>query len=355
MIVVTGGAGFIGSNFVRSWIAVTGEGVVNVDKLTYAGNLDNLGLVRDDALHVFVRADVCDGPALRAVLEAHRPRAVVHLAAETHVDRSIHGPSAFVQTNVVGTHTVLEAVRDYWSTLDAGLRERFRLLHVSTDEVYGSLAEAAPPSTENARYLPNSPYAASKAAADHLVRAYHATFGLPAVITNCSNNYGPYQHPEKLVPLVIINALRGESVPVYGDGGNVRDWLHVEDHCAALRAVLEHGRPGETYNVSAHAERPNLELVAELCDAVDELAGRCGTPRRALISMVPDRPGHDRRYALDATKLRRDLGWRPAQALADGLRSTVAWYIEHQAWVRTVRNEGYAAWVARNYGARRPA
>lgn len=355
MILVTGGAGFIGSNFVRSWVVDCDEPVINVDLLTYAGNLENLAAVRRNARHELVRMDICDGTALRALLTARRPRAIVHLAAETHVDRSIHGPAAFIRTNVVGTHTLLDAAKEYWTGLDDAARRAFRFLHVSTDEVYGSLALDAAPCNEQARYAPNSPYAASKAASDHLVRAYHATFGLPVLVTNCSNNYGPYQHPEKLIPLVITNALAGEAIPVYGDGQNVRDWLHVEDHCDALRTVLAHGLPGETYNVSAHSERTNLLVVHALCDVVDALVGAGTSRRRELVRMVKDRPGHDRRYALDASKLQRELGWVPAHEFTAGMGDTVRWYVEHAAWVKGMRNDDFKAWVDSNYREREPS
>jgi len=327
MLLVTGGAGFIGSNFVLATVAQAGEPVVNLDKLTYAGNLKNLDALRGDARHSFVQGDICDRPLLRKLLERHRPRAIVHLAAESHVDRSIEGPAEFVQTNVVGTFCLLEEARAYWSTLAATERAAFRFLHVSTDEVYGSLGADDPAFTEETPYAPNSPYSASKAASDHLVRAYHQTYGLPTLITNCSNNYGPHQFPEKLIPLMIHHALAGRPLPVYGDGLNVRDWLYVEDHCSALREVLARGRPGEVYNVGGGAEMQNIDLVRTLCALLDEAKPRTGGSYASLIIFVKDRPGHDRRYATDAGKIRRELGWRPQESFESGLRKTVRWYL----------------------------
>jgi len=330
MLLVTGGAGFIGSNFVLSTLAKSGEPVVNLDKLTYAGSLANLEALRGDARHVFVQGDICDRALVRELLARHRPRAVVHLAAESHVDRSIEGPSPFVQTNVVGTFTLLEETRGYWSGLAAADRAAFRFLHISTDEVYGSLGPDDPAFSETTPYSPNSPYSASKAASDHLVRAYHHTYGLPALITNCSNNYGPHQFPEKLIPLMIHSALAGKPLPVYGDGQNVRDWLFVLDHCEALRTVLERGRPGEVYNIGGCAEMKNLDLVRLLCALLDELRPRTGGSYEGLISFVKDRPGHDRRYAIDARKIQGELGWRPAESFESGLRKTVRWYLEQR-------------------------
>ena len=327
MLLVTGGAGFIGSNFVLGTVAQAGEPVVNLDKLTYAGSLRNLDALRGDARHTFVQGDICDRELLRKLLEQHRPRAIVHLAAETHVDRSIQGPAEFVQTNVVGTFALLEESRAYWQDLAAPERTAFRFLHISTDEVYGSLGPEAPAFTEETPYAPNSPYSASKAASDHLVRAYHHTYGLPTLITNCSNNYGPHQFPEKLIPLMIHHALAGKPLPVYGDGLNVRDWLYVEDHCAALREVLAHGRPGEVYNVGGGAEMKNIDLVRTLCALLDDASPRTGGSYASLITFVQDRPGHDRRYAIDAGKIRRELGWQPQESFESGLRKTVRWYL----------------------------
>ena len=327
MLLVTGGAGFIGSNFVLGTVAQAGEPVVNLDKLTYAGSLRNLDALRGDARHTFVQGDICDRELLRKLLEQHRPRAIVHLAAESHVDRSIQGPAEFVQTNVVGTFALLEESRAYWQDLAAPERTAFRFLHISTDEVYGSLGPEAPAFTEETPYAPNSPYSASKAASDHLVRAYHHTYGLPTLITNCSNNYGPHQFPEKLIPLMIHHALAGKPLPVYGDGLNVRDWLYVEDHCAALREVLARGRPGEVYNVGGGAEMKNIDLVRTLCALLDDASPRTGGSYASLITFVQDRPGHDRRYAIDAGKIRRELGWQPQESFESGLRKTVRWYL----------------------------
>ena len=327
MLLVTGGAGFIGSNFVLSTVAQAGEPVVNLDKLTYAGSLRNLDALHDDARHTFVQGDICDRALLRKLLEHHRPRAIVHLAAESHVDRSIEGPAEFVQTNVVGTFSLLEEARTYWMQLAAPERAAFRFLHVSTDEVYGSLGPGDPAFTEETPYAPNSPYSASKASSDHLVRAYHHTYGMPTLITNCSNNYGPHQFPEKLIPLMIHNALAGKPLPVYGDGLNVRDWLYVEDHCTALSEVLARGRPGGVYNVGGGAEMTNIDLVRTLCALLDEAKPRTGGSYESLITFVKDRPGHDRRYAIDSGKIRRELGWRPQETFESGLRKTVRWYL----------------------------
>src|SRR5450631_3725580 len=349
MILVTGGAGFIGSNFVLDWLAASAEAVVNLDKLTYAGNLANLASLAGEERHVFVRGDIADRELLDRLFATHRPRAVVHFAAESHVDRSIVGPAAFVRTNVVGTFELLEAARSYWQGLEPARRDGFRFLHVSTDEVYGSLGPEDPPFSETTPYAPNSPYAASKAASDHLVRAYHHTYGLPALTTNCSNNYGRFQFPEKLIPLMILNARDHKPLPVYGDGKNVRDWLYVEDHCDAIAAVLRDGRPGETYNIGGWNEKPNLEIVQTICDLVDEIAPGSRSSRRDLITFVKDRPGHDRRYAMDARKIERELGWKPKATFESGIRETLRWYLENETWVRDVTSGSYRQWVATHY------
>ena len=350
MILVTGGAGFIGANFVLDWLAREGTPVVNLDKLTYAGNLENLAALRNDARHHFVRGDIADRALLDRLLREHRPRAIVHFAAESHVDRSIHGPAEFVKTNVMGTFALLEAAREHWSSLAQPEKERFRFLHVSTDEVYGSLGPTDPAFTERTPYAPNSPYAASKAASDHLVRSYHHTYGLPTVTTNCSNNYGPFQFPEKLIPLMVVNAVNGKPLPVYGDGGNVRDWLYVGDHCEAVRLVLARGRPGETYNIGGNAERTNLEVVNAICSILDELRpSPLITHHTSLITRVADRPGHDRRYAMDSGKLRNALGWQPRERFETGLRKTVQWYLEHLTWVDGVTSGAYRQWIDINY------
>jgi dTDP-glucose 4,6-dehydratase len=347
MILVTGGAGFIGANFVLGWLADGSEPVVNLDKLTYAGNLRSLASLAGDARHVFVRGDIGDQAAVSALLAQYRPRAIVNFAAETHVDRSIRGPAAFIDTNVVGTLAFLECVREWWAALPVGERAAFRFLHVSTDEVYGSLGPGDPPFSETTPYAPNSPYAASKAASDHLVRAYHHTYGLPTLTTNCSNNYGPLQFPEKLIPLMIVNALAGTPLPVSGDGRQVRDWLHVSDHCAAIRAVLARGCPGETYNIGGDAERANIDVVRTLCRLIS--ARRPGLDCERLITFVTDRPGHDRRYAIDATKIRNELGWRPAHTFETGLRDTVDWYLANDAWLASVQSAEYRRWVDVQY------
>jgi dTDP-glucose 4,6-dehydratase len=348
MLLVTGGAGFIGSNFVLSTLARTGEPIVNLDKLTYAGNLRNLDALRGDARHVFVQGDICDRALVKRLLEKHRPRAIVHFAAESHVDRSISGPAEFVQANVVGTWCLLEEARDHWKKNGADLR----FLHVSTDEVYGSLGPEDAAFTETTPFAPNSPYAASKAAADHMVRAYRHTYGLPTLTTNCSNNYGPYQFPEKLIPLMIQRALAGEPLPVYGDGRNVRDWLYVLDHCEGVRIVLERGRPGETYNIGGNSEKKNIDVVNLLCRVLDELRPRSAGGYAELIDFVKDRPGHDRRYAIDASKLKRELGWQPTESFASGLRKTVQWYLDNQAWAGEVTSGAYRNWIAANYATR---
>jgi dTDP-glucose 4,6-dehydratase len=347
MILVTGGAGFIGANFVLDWFAHAAEPLVNLDKLTYAGNLRTLAPLAAKGEHVFVRGDIGDADLVRSLLERHRPRAIVNFAAETHVDRSIHGPAAFVQTNVVGTFALLECVRAWWSDLPAQSRNAFRFLHVSTDEVYGSLGPDDPPFSETTAYAPNSPYAASKASSDHLVRAYHHTYGLPTLTTNCSNNYGPRQFPEKLIPLMIVNALSGAALPVYGDGKNVRDWLYVADHCSAIRSVLEKGRPGQTYNVGGNAEMANIDVVRTVCRLVQ--ARRPGRDCERLVTFVTDRPGHDRRYAIDATKIRDELGWAPAETFESGMQRTVDWYLANGEWLSSVQNAEYRRWVDLQY------
>jgi dTDP-glucose 4,6-dehydratase len=352
MILVTGGAGFIGSNFVLDWLAQSDEGVVNLDKLTYAGNLNNLASVKDDPRHVFVRGDIGDRDTVAALLAQHKPRAIVHFAAESHVDRSIHGPGEFITTNINGTFALLEAARAYWSGLDEAGKAAFRFLHVSTDEVYGTLGPADPPFSETTAYAPNSPYSASKAASDHLVRAYHHTYGMPVLTTNCSNNYGPYHFPEKLIPLIIANALAGKPLPIYGDGMQVRDWLFVSDHCAAIRRVLGAGRTGEVYNVGGWNEMANLEVVHTLCDILDRLAPKAAGSYRDQITYVKDRPGHDRRYAIDASKLERELGWKPAETFETGIMKTVQWYLANQAWVENVQSGAYKSWVETNYANR---
>ena len=350
MILVTGGAGFIGANFVVDWLGGSSEPVLNLDKLTYAGNLHNLASVQGDARHVFVQGDIGDSALVGRLLAEHRPRAIVNFAAESHVDRSIHGPEDFIQTNVVGTFRLLEAARHYWQALPAIQKEAFRFLHVSTDEVYGTLAADAPAFTEQHNCEPNSPYSASKAASDHLVRAWHHTYGLPVLTTNCSNNYGPYHFPEKLIPLMIVNALAGKSLPVYGDGMQIRDWLYVKDHCSAIRRVLEAGRLGETYNVGGWNEKPNIDIVHTVCALLDELRPRAdGQSYRTQITYVKDRPGHDRRYAIDARKIEAELGWRPLETFDTGIRKTVQWYLQNPDWVAGVQTGAYRDWVQTQY------
>ena len=356
MIFVTGGAGFIGSNFVRDWLSTSDEPVLNIDKLTYAGNLNNLSSLAGDARHLFEREDICAGERIAALFAAHRPRAILHFAAESHVDRSISGPGEFVRTNINGTFALLEAARGYWSGLPEGEKAAFRFLHVSTDEVYGTLGPHDAPFSETTPYAPNSPYSASKAASDHLVRAYHHTYGLPTLTTNCSNNYGPFHFPEKLIPLIIANALAGKPLPIYGDGQQVRDWLYVGDHCAAIRRVLEAGRLGETYNIGGWNEMSNMEVVKKVCAILDGLAPRAD--KRAYeeqITYVIDRPGHDRRYAIDASKIERELGWKPAETFDSGILKTVQWYLANQEWVRDVQSGAYTQWVEQNYGNRQVA
>jgi dTDP-glucose 4,6-dehydratase len=352
MLLVTGGAGFIGSNFVLSTLAATGEPVVNLDKLTYAGNIRNLESLAADARHVFVKGDICDRALVRELLARHRPRAIVHFAAESHVDRSIHAPGDFVQTNLVGTFSLLEEARAFRETLQDAAKRAFRFVQVSTDEVYGSLGPSDAAFTETTPYAPNSPYAASKAGADHLARAYWHTYGLPVITTNCSNNYGPYQFPEKLIPLMIHNALAGKPLPVYGDGQNVRDWLYVLDHCSALRVVLERGRPGETYNIGGDCETHNLDVVRRICALLEEARPRSAGRYADLITFVSDRPGHDRRYAIDCSKVRDELGWRPQEGFASGLQRTVRWYLEHEQWVADVTSGAYRNWIDANYSRR---
>ena len=352
MILVTGGAGFIGANFVLDWLASISEPVVNLDKLTYAGNLETLASLKGNPSHIFVQGDIGDSALIDRLLAEHQPSAVVNFAAESHVDRSIHGPEDFVQTNVLGTFRLLESVRGYWKALPADQQTAFRFLHVSTDEVYGSLSATDPAFTEEHTYEPNSPYSASKAASDHLVRAWHHTYGLPVLTTNCSNNYGPYHFPEKLIPLMIVNALAGKPLPVYGDGMQVRDWLYVKDHCSAIRRVLEAGRLGETYNVGGWNEKPNIDIVNTVCALLDELQPRAdGKSYREQISYVTDRPGHDRRYAIDARKLERELGWKPAETFDSGIRKTVEWYLSNGEWVSNVQSGAYRAWVEKQYDA----
>lgn len=353
-ILVTGGAGFIGSNFVLTWLKSAGTPLVNLDLLTYAGNPANLADLEGDSKYTLVRGDICDAALVGSLLKTHRPRAIVHFAAESHVDRSIASPEAFIRTNVNGTFTLLDQARAYRETIAPEDRDGFRFLHVSTDEVYGTLGPSDPPFSETTPYAPNSPYAASKAGSDHLVRAYFHTFGLPVLTTNCSNNYGPYQFPEKLIPLMILNALEGKRLPVYGDGKNVRDWLFVEDHCAAIRTVLEKGRPGETYNIGGNSEKANIDVVTAICNLVDELSPPLpgGAPRTSLITYVKDRPGHDRRYAIDATRISRELGWKPAQEFEGGLRKTVEWYLNNDAWIANVRTGAYREWIEKNYAER---
>ena len=352
MLLVTGGAGFIGANFVLDWLAQSDEPLVNLDNLTYAGNLENLVTLEGDKRHVFVKGDIADTALVSHLLATHQPRAVVNFAAESHVDRSIHGPEDFIQTNIVGTFRLLEAVKAHWGSLSGDHKADFRLLHVSTDEVYGSLAAGDAAFTETHRYEPNSPYSASKAASDHLVRAYHHTYGLPVLTTNCSNNYGPYHFPEKLIPLMIVNALAGKSLPVYGDGQQIRDWLYVKDHCSAIRRVLEAGQIGEVYNVGGWNEKPNIEIVNRVCALLDEIRPKSNAASyKTQITYVTDRPGHDRRYAIDASKIQRELGWKPAETFETGIRKTVEWYLANPDWVAHVQSGAYREWVSTQYGA----
>ncbi|MFM8755898.1 MAG: dTDP-glucose 4,6-dehydratase [Limnohabitans sp.] len=352
-ILVTGGAGFIGGNFVLDWLAAGMDPVVNLDKLTYAGNLQTLASVQGHPNHLFVQGDIGDRALIERLLAEHRPRAIINFAAESHVDRSIHGPDEFIQTNIVGTYNLLESVRGHWSALPEAEKAAFRFLHVSTDEVYGSLAQDDPAFAETNRYEPNSPYSASKAASDHLVRAWHHTYGLPVLTTNCSNNYGPYHFPEKLIPLMIVNALAGKPLPVYGDGMQIRDWLYVKDHCSAIHRVLEAGRLGETYNVGGWNEKPNIEIVQTVCALLDGMRPKAdGSSYDSQITYVTDRPGHDRRYAIDARKLEAELGWKPAETFESGIRKTVQWYLQHPDWVQNVQSGAYREWVSKNYADR---
>ncbi len=352
MILVTGGAGFIGTSFILDWLAKSDETIVNLDKLTYAGNLQNLAVLAEDPRHIFVQGDIGDAALLAQLLTKHQPRAIIHFAAESHVDKSIHGPGDFIQTNIVGSFQLLESVRAYWEQLEKPERNNFRFLHVSTDEVFGSLAKDEPAFTEQHSYEPNSPYSASKASSDHLVRAYHHTYGLPVLTTHCSNNYGPYQFPEKLIPLMIVNALAGKSLPIYGDGQQVRDWLYVDDHCRAICRVLEAGTPGETYNVGGWNEQPNIDIVHTICDLLGELHPAASLDYRALITYVADRAGHDRRYAVDAHKIERELGWRPVETFATGIRKTIQWYLDNQDWLNNVQSGAYREWIETNYHQR---
>lgn len=346
MILVTGGAGFIGANFILEWFSRNNEPVVNFDKLTYAGNLQNLASLQGDVRHVFVQGDICDSQKLKQLLDDYQPRAIIHFAAESHVDRSIHGPDDFIQTNIVGTFRLLEAARHYWNKRIGKEHYDFRFLHVSTDEVYGSLPPDVPAFTEEHVYSPNSPYSASKASSDHLVRAYHHTYGFPTLTTNCSNNYGPFQFPEKLIPLMIVNALTGKPLPIYGDGQQIRDWLYVKDHCIAISRVLEAGVPGKTYNIGGWNEKPNIEIVSLICDLLNEF---CPGDYHQLITYVTDRPGHDRRYAIDARKIERELAWKPLETFETGIRKTVQWYLEHKDWVANVQSGEYRKWIAMHY------
>ena len=351
MILVTGGAGFIGSNFILDWMAAEGTPVVNLDKLTYAGNPANLASLASDPRHIFVRGDINDRTLVGRLLSEHKPRAIVHFAAESHVDRSIHGPEDFIQTNINGTFHLLEEARAYWQGLADREKAAFRFLHVSTDEVYGSLGPNDPPFSETTPYAPNSPYSASKAASDHLVRAWHHTYSLPVLTTNCSNNYGPYQFPEKLIPLMILNAVNGKSLPVYGDGLNVRDWLYVGDHCEAIRTVLAKGRVGENYNIGGWNEKTNLDVVNTVCAILDELhPGSPLTPHSSLLTFIKDRPGHDRRYAIDARKIERELGWKPKESFETGIHRTVQWYLDNMGWVENVASGDYREWMEKQYG-----
>ena len=354
MILVTGGAGFIGSNFVLDWLSQSDEPIVNLDLLTYAGNLENLATLQNDRRHIFIQGDLADQTLVDRLLNEYNPRAIVHFAAESHVDRSIHGPEAFVQTNIVGTFRLLESAHGFWRTLPESEQGKFRFLHVSTDEVFGTLTKNDPPFTETTPYQPNSPYSASKAASDHLVRAWHHTYGLPVLTTHCSNNYGPYHFPEKLIPLMIVNALAGKPLPVYGDGQQIRDWLYVKDHCSAIRRALEVGTPGETYNIGGWNEKPNIEIVKTICALLDQLRPKAdGKSYTQQITYVTDRPGHDRRYAIDARKAERELGWKPAETFETGIRKTVEWYLENSEWVKNVQSGSYRDWMSKNYEARR--
>ena len=353
MILVTGGAGFIGTNFILDWLTQSDEEIINLDNLTYAGNLENLAPLKDDKRHIFIKGDICDSTLIISLLTKYKPRAIINLAAESHVDRSIKEPEGFIQTNIVGTFRLLEATRAYWGALENMKKEKFRFLHISTDEVYGSLSSKEKAFDEEHRYEPNSPYSASKAASDHLIRAYHNTYGLPVLTTNCSNNYGPYQFPEKLIPLIIINALTNKPLPVYGDGQQIRDWLYVKDHCDAIRRVLEAGAPGETYNIGGWNEKPNIDIVHTICSLLDTLSPHVdGKHYNEQITFVTDRPGHDRRYAINSNKIKRDLGWEPAETFETGIHKTVQWYLDSQSWIQNIQSGAYREWIDKNYKGR---
>lgn len=353
MILVTGGAGFIGTNFILDWLTQSDEEIINLDNLTYAGNLENLASLKDDKQHVFIKGDICDSTLIISLLTKYKPRAIINFAAESHVDRSIKEPEGFIQTNIVGTFRLLEATRAYWGALENMKKEKFRFLHISTDEVYGSLSSKEKAFDEEHRYEPNSPYSASKAASDHLIRAYHNTYGLPVLTTNCSNNYGPYQFPEKLIPLIIINALTNKPLPVYGDGQQIRDWLYVKDHCDAIRRVLEAGTPGETYNIGGWNEKTNIDIIHTICSLLDTLSPHVdGKHYNEQITFVTDRPGHDRRYAINSNKIKRDLGWKPAETFETGIHKTVQWYLNNQSWVKNIQSGAYREWIDKNYKGR---
>jgi dTDP-glucose 4,6-dehydratase len=353
MILVTGGAGFIGTNFILDWLTQSDEEIINLDNLTYAGNLENLAPLKDDKRHIFIKGDICDSTLIISLLTKYKPRAIINFAAESHVDRSIKKPEGFIQTNIVGTFRLLEATRAYWGALENMKKEKFRFLHISTDEVYGSLSSKEKAFDEDHRYEPNSPYSASKAASDHLIRAYHNTYGLPVLTTNCSNNYGPYQFPEKLIPLIIINALTNKPLPVYGDGQQIRDWLYVKDHCDAIRRVLEAGAPGETYNIGGWNEKPNIDIVHTICSLLDTLSPHVdGKHYNEQITFVTDRPGHDRRYAINSNKIKRDLGWEPAETFETGIHKTVQWYLDSQSWIQNIQSGAYREWIDKNYKGR---
>lgn len=353
MILVTGGAGFIGTNFILDWLTQSDEEIINLDNLTYAGNLENLAPLKDDKRHIFIKGDICDSTLIISLLTKYKPRAIINLAAESHVDRSIKEPEGFIQTNIVGTFRLLEATRAYWDALENMKKEKFRFLHISTDEVYGSLSSKEKAFDEDHRYEPNSPYSASKAASDHLIRAYHNTYGLPVLTTNCSNNYGPYQFPEKLIPLIIINALTNKPLPVYGDGQQIRDWLYVKDHCDAIRRVLEAGAPGETYNIGGWNEKPNIDIVHTICSLLDTLSPHVdGKHYNEQITFVTDRPGHDRRYAINSNKIKRDLRWEPAETFETGIHKTVQWYLDSQSWIQNIQSGAYRKWIDKNYKGR---
>jgi len=353
MILVTGGAGFIGTNFILDWLTQSDEEIINLDNLTYAGNLENLASLKDDKQHIFIKGDICDSTLIISLLTKYKPRAIINFAAESHVDRSIKEPEGFIQTNIVGTFRLLEATRAYWDALENMKKEKFRFLHISTDEVYGSLSSKEKAFDEEHRYEPNSPYSASKAASDHLIRAYHNTYGLPVLTTNCSNNYGPYQFPEKLIPLIIINALTNKPLPVYGDGQQIRDWLYVKDHCDAIRLVLKAGTLGETYNIGGWNEKTNIDIIHTVCSLLDTLSPHVGGKHyNEQITFVTDRPGHDRRYAINSNKIKRDLGWEPAETFETGIHKTVQWYLNNQSWVKNIQSGAYREWIDKNYKGR---